>query len=368
MRWTKISSFGFVAVSAFSNLASAAWNISANNNVALYWGQNSFSMISNDTAKQQKDLLYYCKQPNVDLIPIGFLNKWGPGVGEHPLVNFANACTGWQMFVGTNLLYCPTISKDIITCQKTYKKKILISLGGGTHGYGGIANGTEAKLFAEKVWAMFGNQWHYFRPFGEAIVDGFDLDLENGPATGYENIAYRLRQLMNDDKAKTGKEWILTGAPQCPQPDAMLDVALKNTAFDAIFVQFYNNPSCQASNWVLGKDQMTNAGFNFAMWDAYAKKSKNPKMKVFLALPLAGEVASGYVSRSKAASIIGDIKRYTNFGGFAGWDASLTDLNNGYVSELKKALNTQPIPALPKVAKRKVDFAIHGHSHHKKHL
>jgi len=253
-------------------------------------------------------------------------------------------------------------SQDIITCQKTYKKKILISLGGNAQNYGGIANATEAKLFAEKVWAMFGNKWHYFRPFGEAIVDGFDLDFEHGPATGYDKIAYRLRQLMNEDNAKTGKKWILTGAPQCPQPDAMLDVALKTTAFDAIFVQFYNNPSCQASNWVLGKDQTTNAGFNFGMWDAYAKKSKNPKMKVFLALPLAKEVASGYVSRTIAASIIGDIKRYTNFGGFAGWDASLTDFNIGYVAAIKKALNTQPIPVLRRT------LVTHGHSHPKKHL
>lgn len=244
----------------------------------------------------------------------------------------------------------------------------MLSLGGGTTGYSGFANATEAKLFAEKAWAMFGNKWHYYRPFGEAIVDGFDLDLENGSATNYEHMAYRLRQLMNEDKAKTGKEWILTGAPQCPQPDRMLDIALKNTAFDAIFVQFYNNPDCQASKWVLGKDQSTNAGFNFAMWDAYAKKSKNPKMKVFLTLPLAGEVATGYVSRTFAANIIGDLKRYTNFGGFAAWDASLADVNAGYLSAMKKALNTQPIPTLPKVAaKRGAEPAVHGHSHHKVH-
>lgn len=185
---------------------------------------------------------------------------------------------------------------------------------------------------------MFGNKWHYFRPFGEAIVDGFDLDLEHGPATGYENIAYRLRQLMDEDRAKTGKQWLLTGAPQCPQPDAMLDVAMRNVAFDAIFVQFYNNPSCEATKWAAGRDQTTNAGFNFAMWDAYAKKSKNTKMKVFLTLPLAGEAGSGYVSRVTAANIIADIKKYTNFGGFAGWDASIADVNTGYVPAVKKAL------------------------------
>jgi len=67
MRWTKVSSFAVLAISTFSALASAAWNISANNNVALYWGQNSLNAVSKDATKQQKDLLYYCKQPDVDV-------------------------------------------------------------------------------------------------------------------------------------------------------------------------------------------------------------------------------------------------------------------------------------------------------------
>lgn len=348
MKWTTISSFGVIAISAFSTLASATWDLSAKNNVALYWGQNAFSALSNDTTKQQKDLLYYCKQPDIDIIPIGFLYRWGPQYGDLPLVDFSNACTGWQTFPGSKLLYCPTIGQDIITCQQTYKKKIILSLGGGVKGYTGFNSTTDASKFADKVWAMFGNKWSYYRPFGEAIVDGFDLDLEFGPPTGYDTVAYRLRQLMDQDKARTGKRWILTGAPQCPHPDPLLDGALKTVAFDAIFVQFYNNPSCQATNWALGKDQNSNSGFNFGMWDAYAKKSKNPNMKVFLALPLSGKIASGYVSSTTAASIIGDIKKYTNFGGFAGWDASLTDLNAGYVSVIKKALGVTPPPTTGK--------------------
>ena len=97
---------------------------------------------------------------------------------------------------------------------------------------------------------MFGNQQSEYRPFGTAIVNGFDLDFERGPATGYEHIAIRLRQLMDADQAKTGKQWILTATPQCMQPDANLDAAMRNAFLDAIFVQFYNNPSCEANKWV----------------------------------------------------------------------------------------------------------------------
>lgn len=67
MKWTTISSFGIAAISTFSSFASAAWNISAKNNVALYWGQNAFGSFNNDTTKQQKDLLWYCQQPEIDV-------------------------------------------------------------------------------------------------------------------------------------------------------------------------------------------------------------------------------------------------------------------------------------------------------------
>lgn len=185
---------------------------------------------------------------------------------------------------------------------------------------------------------MFGNQRSYtYRPFGDAVVDGFDLDLEHGPSNGYDRVAIRLRQLMDTDKGKTGKRWILTAAPQCMQPDAVLDAAMRNAYFDAIFVQFFNNPSCQATQWAPGKSQSTNAGFNFAMWDSYAKRTKNPNLKVLMAIPL-GKVAPGYVTSAQAAKIIGDIKKYTNLGGVAGWDASLADLDPLYLPAVKKAL------------------------------
>lgn len=220
---------------------------------------------------------------------------------------------------------------------------------------------------------MFGKGWSYYRPFGDAIVDGFDLDLEVGPNTGYDHFAWRLRQLMNADTVLTGKEWILTAAPQCPLPDAMLDSALRSTSFDAVFVQFYNNPSCGANTWVLGKNQTNGDGFNFGQWDIWAKtKSRNNKIKVFLTVPMSPEAGNGYVSRTVVGKIIGDIKRYSSLGGFGAWDASVAAQNIGYLAYAKNALNTASIPPVktPVPAKRDTMPEVHSTPHrhvHRKH-
>ena len=214
---------------------------------------------------------------------------------------------------------------------------------------------------AEKIWNMFGGGWAYYRPFGEAVIDGFDLNLEYGSGAGYEQFAWRLRQLMDGDQAKTGKEWILTAAPQCPHPDSHIDNSIKGTAFDAIFVQFYNNPACQANTWALGKEQTSGKSFNFGQWHNFATTTaRNKKMKVFLTLPLAGEIGTGYVSRTVAAKIIGDLKRYSSFGGFAGWDASIAEQNTGYTAAMKNALGPT------KVTKR-ASGTKQFHNHHNRH-
>lgn len=252
-------------------------------------------------------------------------------------------------------------SDDIIECQTTYKKKILLSIGGDSDKYGGWATVAEAQAFGDRVWDMFGKGWSYYRPFGKAIVDGFDLDLERGPSTGYEHFAFRLRKLMDADKKATGKQWFLTAAPQCPLPDAIMDVALTKVSFDALFVQFYNNPNCAASQWVKAKDQSTNSGFNFGMWDTWAKtKSLNKNVKIFLTLPMHTSAAgSGYVSKDQAVKIVQDLApRFSSFAGVAAWDASYAWANSAYLPAVKKALNT-----LQGVTPVKRDLRFHAHHH-----
>jgi chitinase len=72
---------------------------------------------------------------------------------------------------------------------------------------------------ANKIWEMFGPQVpgsKALRPFGSAVIDGFDFDFEamvnNMPAFGNQ-----LRSLM-DAAGSPSREFLLTAAPQCPYP------------------------------------------------------------------------------------------------------------------------------------------------------
>ena len=188
---------------------------------------------------------------------------------------------------------------------------------------------------------MFGKGWSYYRPFGEAVVDGFDFDMEHGSSDNYHYLALSLRRFFTLDPSKT---YYLTAAPQCPIPDLILNEALTSQPFDAIFVQFYNNPACQATVWPTLTDKQGVAGFNFGAWDAWVKSSAyNKNMKVFVTLPAAAKAAgSGYVSKETAAQIVADMaKRYPGtFGGVGLWDASVAVANTGYIARVKQALNS----------------------------
>lgn len=57
---------------------------------------------------------------------------------------------------------------------------------------------------------MFGGGDHKYRPFGDAVLDGFDFDIEGGGSTGYATLATKLKSLAGS------KEMLITAAPQCP--------------------------------------------------------------------------------------------------------------------------------------------------------
>lgn len=141
---------------------------------------------------------------------------------------------------------------DIPVCQKTYGKKILLSLGGGTNTYA-LSGQNDGVAFADLLWGAFGPQTSGWlsagkpRPFDgpnkEAVaVDGFDFDIEFRPtgkslllliaplvckkklgkglwlifildnSVGYIACVNRLRGLFSSQAAKP---YIITGAPQC---------------------------------------------------------------------------------------------------------------------------------------------------------
>jgi chitinase len=152
---------------------------------------------------------------------------------------------------------------------------------------------------------------------------------------------------MDTDTFRTGKKWLLTAAPQCPYPDAADNAMLNGAvAFDAIWVQFYNN-YCGLQSFTPGATTQNN--FNFATWDNWAKTvSKNPAVKVFLGIPGSSSAAgSGYESGSTLASIISYCKQFSSFGGVMTWDMSQIYANAGFLdgvnSDLGGAAGTGPV-------------------------
>lgn len=59
-----------------------------------------------------------------------------------------------------------------------------MSLGGAVGQYG-FANDSDGQAFADTLWNIYGAGSSSTRPFGDAVLDGFDLDIEGGGPTGY---------------------------------------------------------------------------------------------------------------------------------------------------------------------------------------
>ncbi|KAF1825103.1 glycoside hydrolase family 18 protein [Dissoconium aciculare CBS 342.82] len=332
------------------------------NNVALYWGQNSFGQGFGENAQQP--LATYCATSNADIIPMAFLVQMTTGQGQQPVLNFANIQDGCPLFPGTQLIDCSQIGEDIKTCQQEFNKTILLSIGGATYTEGGFPSPEAAIQAANLLWATFDAAASIspdlsarddapLRPFGDAVIDGFDLDFESYVQNTVP-FANQLRTLMDADNLK---KYYMTVAPQCPYPDAavgsMLDGGVK---FDAVFVQFYNN-YCGVQNFV--PDSLIQNNFNFQTWDQWAKTgSANPDVKIFLGVPSGQTGAgSGYKEPAALASVIQYSMTFSSFGGVMMWDASQAHANVGFLDGVKASMS-QPVvtmsqPLIPEGAARR---------------
>lgn len=291
----------------------AAFDATSNKNVAVYWGQNSYG--------SQKDLASYCDSSDIDIVLLSFLTSF-PSLQ----LNFANAC--YDTF-SDGLLHCTAIAEGIKKCQQN-GKKVLLSMGGASGSYG-FSSDDEATTFATTLWNKFGGGSDSERPFDDAIVDGFDFDLENHNQVGTVALGKKLRELYAAD---TSKSYYLSAAPQCPYPDASVGDLLAGVDLDFSFIQFYNNYCNLGSN------------FNWDTWLSYAQStSPNKNIKLYVGLPGASSSAgSGYADIATVEKYVtSSITSSSSFGGFSLWDASSgfgnTDSNgNTFVHQLKSYL------------------------------
>lgn len=306
-----------------------AFDNSRYDNTVVYWGQNSYGATHSDTANYQQRLSFYCNDDAIDVFPLAFLNVFF-GTGGLPSINLANTCNNVDntTFPGTAMPDCSLLATDITTCQAK-GKIVTLSLGGAT-GSVGFSSDAQAVQFANTIWNLFLGGTSDTRPFGSAILDGVDLDIEGGTSSSYPAFVNELRTLATG----ASKKYYITAAPQCVFPDAALSGVLNAARFDAIYVQFYNNPCGltnfgQASNW------------NFGIWDDWARNtSLNPDVKVYIGAPASSSAAgSGYVDIGNLSSIAVQMRNsFPSFGGVMLWDASQAYANDRYDLSIKEAL------------------------------
>ncbi|OAL56597.1 glycoside hydrolase [Pyrenochaeta sp. DS3sAY3a] len=324
-----------VATGLLATTVSAAFDAGSTKNIAMYWGQGS----------DQIPLSQVCADPTIDIVNIGFVNGFPQNVGDYPKTNFANACWGYYPDPHDStkdsefLQNCPGVADAITACQ-TAGKKVLLSLGGGypTNYY--LPNQEVAEYFAEFLQSAFGpkkDSWTGPRPFGDAAVDGFDLDLEaevaNVPSKEYLYLNYdflvtRLKALRSST--------LISAAPQCEVPDARLAYAIERVPFDYIFTQFYNTEACAA---VTGYKQLNQGSttFSFDAWVKYLQTySKNKAVKLYLGLAAGPDGLpthkDHYLKPEEANQLIVKYqKKYpTIFGGVMLWEATVSVRNPTY--------------------------------------
>ncbi|KAI0635538.1 glycoside hydrolase [Trametes polyzona] len=357
-----------------------SFDLARNDNLAVYWGQ--------DSSGDQKRLSFYCQDSTIDVFPIAFLYIFR-GAGGEPVIDFANICNQWDQgtFPGTDLANCTIMAQDIKTCQAA-GKLVTLSLGGAT-GQVGFSSDSQASSFADQVWNLFLGGESDIRPFGDAVLDGVDLDIESGTPAHYAAFVNRIRSnageakfnattfalnatahantthantthshdqehgranattshgKTNDttviDVTNKNKYYYITAAPQCPYPDAYIGAALNQAPFDAVYVQFYNN--------YCGLDQPSD--YNFATWDNWAKtKSANPNVKVYIGAPGSSDSAGqGYVGVDTLSNYVSSAQaKYSSFGGVMLWDASTAHKNGRFDLGIKTAMTTSALRITP---------------------
>lgn len=307
----------------------SGFNISHTDNIVEYYGQNSYGATSSDESLWQQDLAFYCQDDTINTFPLAFLTVFF-GTDGLPEINLANTCNSvdFAVFNGTSLANCQFMASDIQTCQAA-GKIVTMSLGGAT-GAATFSNDSQAEEFAQTIWDLFLGGSSDTRPFGDAVLDGIDLDIEGGGSTGFVAFVNMIRSLASG----ADKQYYITAAPQCVFPDAYLGSVLDSAEFDAIYVQFYNN-------WC-GLQNYDNANaWNFATWDNWAKTtSPNPNVKVYIGAPASSTAAgSGYVDAATLATIATETRsQYSSFGGIMFWDASQAYANGRIDVTVKSAL------------------------------
>ncbi|KAH6649780.1 glycoside hydrolase superfamily [Chaetomium tenue] len=242
-------------------------------------------------AEVEGALLEICSDPNVDIVILGFLSEVTYGASIYPRLQLnpcmTNTQTSQMKKLAPGLFYYPTIEADITECQTKYGKKIFLSIGGEGNTLP-LASDEDAITFADHVWELFGPPGHIdpsLRPFGSAVLDGYDLNKQDECAANFDTFAATLRSHFGAD---TARDYFLSATPGCSYPDISVHPGyLAQSNF--VWPRFYNNSRCEiGSNGFLGAVK----GWSAALADnAPPSRDSTPgKTHLYIGLPARQDV------------------------------------------------------------------------------
>lgn len=104
------------------------------------------------------------------------------------------------------------MAPDIKSCQAR-GKLITLSLGGADASTS-FESDSQAEDFAQQIWDLFLGGQSDTRPFGDAVLDGIDVDIEGGSMTGQVAFVKKVQALA----AAAGTTVYLSAAPQVRLP------------------------------------------------------------------------------------------------------------------------------------------------------
>ncbi|XP_006644559.1 acidic endochitinase-like [Oryza brachyantha] len=273
--------FAVLHLAAFAAVSNAG-------QVAVYWGQNNGDGTLTET----------CASGWYGFVNIAFLNVFGEN--RAPGLNLAGHC---EQATGT----CTSLSSEISSCQQS-GVKVLLSLGGAAGQYS-LSSADDARGVAGYLWDNFLGGSSTSRPFGDALLDGIDFDIETGGGDHYDELAMALASRCNG-------ACLLTAAPQCPYPDARLGAAIRTGVFNHVWVQFYNNKEAQCQYVDGDTSKLLDA---WARWTSAVPAPAD----VFMGLPAERTAATngGYIDADTLLSqVLPTVKGAANYGGVMLWD------------------------------------------------
>ncbi|KAL3701014.1 hypothetical protein R1sor_019036 [Riccia sorocarpa] len=304
--------FAPVAIGLMLFLAGANAVVSTGS-LASYWGQNG----------NEGSLADVCSSGNYDFLMIAFLDVFG--YGQTPSLNLAGHCD-------SSSGGCQGLAPEVQSCQNN-GTKVILSLGGFVGRYG-LKSSHDAQNMAQYLWDNFLGRSSGSSPLGAVQLDGIDLDIQAGAGTYYSNLITNLRRLT--PSYSYGKTFYITAAPGCPFPDLILGPGIGtalSAGVDYVFVQFFDNPSCEY--------QGPSSGL-VAAWNQWTGSLTSSK--VFLGLPASNDTgSSGYVDPSTLINdILPQIKNSPNYGGVMLWNV-FADVQTNYSSQIRVPATILPI-------------------------